>query len=73
MDDTIVSTIDLASVFKEFVRNNPDIKFADSGLRQTILDSEDNSLLRVTKSIGSIKIIKVKLINDEDIISEVLG
>ena len=67
--DTIVKTIFIASDFKDFLRAN-NIKIDDK-LKKDVFGYNDNSILEVTKSIGSLEILDVKLI-DDDLVRRIL-
>ena len=67
--DTIVKTIFIASDFKDFLRAN-NIKIDDK-LKKDVFGYNDNSILEVTKPIGSLEILDVKLI-DDDLVRRIL-
>jgi hypothetical protein len=52
---------ELAEDVKEFIAKNQDVTFQDQSLKERIDASDDTSLLKVTKTIGSpIKIVEVE-------------
>ena len=72
MNDTIVKDVILASDFKYFILSNITEIEMDLELKNDVLKYADNTLLEVTKGIGSLRIIDVKAIDDE-LVNDVLG
>ncbi len=71
-NDTIVKSIFIASDFKSFLVDNITNIDIDDILRTNTMNYGDNAVLEVTKAIGSLKIIDVKVI-DDDLVNDVLG
>jgi len=71
-DDTIVKSIFIASDFKSFLVDNISNIDINDKLRTDAMSYGDNTVLEVTKAIGSLKIIDVKAI-DDDLVNDVLG
>ena len=63
-NDIIVYDVDIAGNLKHLISVNKDIAFDDTKLRTRIWDIPNNDLVRVGKSISSIKIISVDIIDD---------
>ena len=70
--DSIVKTVILASEFKSFLMNNITDVEISTDLKSHVIDCDDNALLEVTKSIGSLKIVDIRII-DNDFVNAVLG
>ena len=62
--DKVVYDVDLASDVKLLATTNADVTFVDDGVKKKLFDIKDNnSLLRVGKSIGSLKIISIDVMD----------
>ena len=63
MAPTLVYDVDLACDVKDLLVRNSDVS-VEPALRSRILAFSDNTLLRVTKSLSSLKILNVDVIDD---------
>jgi hypothetical protein len=59
------SEIDFANDVKDFISMSSDVSFENPKMKEDILTSDDNQLLKITKTIASpIKIIKVEKVDE---------
>jgi hypothetical protein len=59
------SEIDFANDVKDFISMSSDVSFENPKMKEDILASEDDQLLKITKTIASpIKIIKVEKVDE---------
>ena len=63
-DDKLIYDVDLASDVKLLASMNPDVEFLDNNLKKRLFnDIDGNSLVRVGKVIGSLKIVSIDVID----------
>ncbi|MDP3729019.1 MAG: hypothetical protein Q8R18_06245 [bacterium] len=72
MADKIIFDVDLASDVKSLFSSDKDITFTDLRIKDTVFNLDDDVLVRVGKSISSLKIISIDII-DVDYLKTVLG
>jgi hypothetical protein len=59
------SEIDFANDVKDFISMSSDVSFENPKMKEDILNSNDNQLLKITKTIASpIKIINVEKVDE---------
>ena len=64
MTDKLVYDVDLAKDVKLLASVNPDVTFIDNTLKNKLFDNiKDNDLVRVGKSIGSLKIVSIDVLD----------
>ena len=64
-NDIVVYDVDISGNLKHLISVNKDITFDNPKLRDKIWGIPDGDLVRVGKSISSIKIVSVDVINDK--------
>lgn len=63
-DDITVFDVDISGNLKHLISVNKDITFGDNSIRDKIWAIPDKDLVRVGKSISSIKIVSVDVVDD---------
>lgn len=63
--ENVIYDVELARDLKALLRVNEDIEYADISLKDKIWTIPENDLVRIGKSISSLKIVSVDIINDD--------
>ncbi|MFA4887939.1 MAG: hypothetical protein WC595_07045 [Candidatus Nanoarchaeia archaeon] len=65
-EKTKISDFELVEDLQDFIKSNPDVIFDDLGVKETINEFKEGTLVKVDKEIGSsIKIVSVEEVTEE--------